>query len=91
MIKIYSKVDEACEDNPQTCCQQVRSFCAFDQIVVVVVVAFISSSKGLSLSNLKHKEQTHKFIDLSLQFDESVVFLICFRTGRTKSLLRCTC
>ncbi|XP_020601816.1 transmembrane channel-like protein 7 [Orbicella faveolata] len=22
MIKIYSKVDEACEDNPQTCCQQ---------------------------------------------------------------------
>ena len=46
MIKIYAKVDDACEDNPQTCCQQVRSLCrAFYQFVVV---AFINSNEGLS-------------------------------------------
>ena len=50
MIKIYAKVDETCEDNPQTCCQQVRSLCAFNQIVVVV--ALIDSIKGLLVSSV---------------------------------------
>lgn len=46
MIKIYTKVDEACEDNPQTCCQQVKSVCcAFYHICVAVV--FINSYKKL--------------------------------------------
>lgn len=50
MIKIYAKVDETCEDNPETCCQQVRSLCAFDQIVVVV--ALINITKGLLVSGV---------------------------------------
>lgn len=50
MIKIYAKVDETCEDNPETCCQQVRSLCAFDQIVVVV--ALINITEGLLVSGV---------------------------------------
>ena len=62
MIKIYAKVDETCEDNPETCCQQVRSLCAFDQIVVVVAV--INITKGLLVSAVKHKGQTLSFLSL---------------------------
>lgn len=43
MIKIYAKVDETCEDNPETCCQQVRSLCAF---------ALINITKGLLVSGV---------------------------------------
>ena len=62
MIKIYAKVDETCEDNPETCCQQVRSLCAFDQIVVVVAV--INITKGLLVSAVKYKGQTLSFLSL---------------------------